>query len=101
LRITGNTFAEYRSAFSFLAKAACRLASESFGLTRRLPRALAAFRASEVRALIILRSLTEIAGCCARAAGGNEAATPPMNVMNSRLFTRSPRRRWRARPAAG
>jgi hypothetical protein len=55
-RITGNTFAEYRSALSFLAKAACRRASESFGLPRRLPRALAALRAADVRALIISRS---------------------------------------------
>jgi hypothetical protein len=31
--------------------------------------------------------------CCARAASGHAAAAPPSSVMNSRLFTRSPRRR--------
>ena len=41
-----------------------------------------------------------IAGCCARAASGHAAAAPPSSVMNSRLFTRSPRRRGRARSAA-
>ena len=30
------------------------------------------------------------------AASGHAAAAPPSSVMNSRLFTRSPRRRWRA-----
>ena len=39
------------------------------------------------------------AGCCARAASGH-AAAPPSSVMNSRRFTRSPRRRGRA-PSAG
>src|SRR5262249_13482921 len=33
--------------------------------------------------------------CCARAASGH-AAAPPSSVMKSRLFIRSPRRRWRA-----
>jgi hypothetical protein len=28
-----------------------------------------------------------IAGCCARAASGHAAATPPTSVMNSRRFT--------------
>src|SRR5262249_29215220 len=32
-------------------------------------------------------------GCCARAASGHVVAAPPMSVMNSRRFTRSPRRR--------
>ena len=41
---------------SFLAAAACRRASESFGLPSRLPRALAAFRAADVRELMISRS---------------------------------------------
>ena len=40
-------------------------------------------------------NITGIAGCCARAASGH-AAAPPSNVMNSRRFTRSPRRRGRA-----
>src|SRR5262245_51074540 len=31
--------------------------------------------------------------CCARAVSGNAAAAPPTSVMNSRLLTRSPRRR--------
>jgi hypothetical protein len=31
--------------------------------------------------------------CCARAASGHAAAAPPMSVLNSRRFTRSPRRR--------
>ena len=31
--------------------------------------------------------------CCARAASGHAAAAPPSSVMNSRRFTRSPRRR--------
>jgi len=31
-------------------------------------------------------------GCCARAASGHAATAPPISVMNSRLFTRSPRR---------
>jgi hypothetical protein len=31
--------------------------------------------------------------CCARAASGHAAAAPPSSVTNSRLFTRSPRRR--------
>jgi hypothetical protein len=35
---------------------------------------------------------TGIAACCARAASGH-AAAPPSSVMNSRRFTRSPRRR--------
>src|SRR5262244_2488872 len=34
--------------------------------------------------------------CCARAASGHVAAAPPRSVRNSRLFTRSPRRRVRA-----
>jgi hypothetical protein len=38
-------------------------------------------------------------GCCAGAACGH-AAAPPSNVMNSRRFTRSPRRRGRAAWAA-
>src|SRR5262249_15509954 len=33
---------------------------------------------------------------CARAASGHAAAAPPTSDMNSRRFTRSPRRRWRA-----
>ena len=37
------------------------------------------------------------AGCCARAATGHAAAAPPSSAMNSRRFTRSPRRRGRAR----
>jgi hypothetical protein len=49
-------FAEYRSAISFLAASACRRASDSLGLPRRLPRALAAFRAADVLALMISRS---------------------------------------------
>ena len=49
-------FAEYGSALAFLAVSAYRWASESFGLPRRLPRALAAFRAADVRALMISRS---------------------------------------------
>ena len=40
--------------------------------------------------------ITGIAGCCARAASGHAAAAPPSSVMNSRRFTRSPRRRGRA-----
>jgi hypothetical protein len=40
------------------------------------------------------------AACCARAARGH-AATPPSSVMNSRLFIRSPRRRWQARRSRG
>ncbi len=41
--------------------------------------------------------ITGIAGRCARAASGHAAATPPSSsVMNSRRFTRSPRRRGRA-----
>jgi tRNA-splicing ligase RtcB len=35
-------------------------------------------------------------GFGARAASGHAAAAPPSSVMNSRRFTRSPRRRWRA-----
>jgi hypothetical protein len=35
-----------------------------------------------------------IAGCCARATSGH-AAAPPSAAMNSRRFTRSPRRRGR------
>ena len=38
------------------------------------------------------KPITGIAGCCARAASGH-AAAPPSSVMNSRRFTRSPRRR--------
>jgi hypothetical protein len=37
--------------------------------------------------------ITGIADCCARAVGGHAAAAPPSSVMNSRRFTRSPRRR--------
>src|SRR5262245_59693136 len=33
--------------------------------------------------------------CCARTASGQATAAPPSSVMNSRLFTRSPRRRGR------
>jgi hypothetical protein len=33
------------------------------------------------------------AGCCARALSGHAAAAQPSSEMNSRLFTRSPRRR--------
>src|SRR5215472_11995655 len=33
---------------------------------------------------------------CARAASGHATAAPPSNVMNSRLFTQSPRRRGQA-----
>jgi len=39
------------------------------------------------------------ADCCARAASGHAAAAPPSSVMNARRFTRSPRRRGRARLA--
>ena len=39
--------------------------------------------------------ITGIAGCCARAASGQAAAALPSSVMNSRRFTRSPRRRGR------
>src|SRR4029077_13906646 len=35
---------------------------------------------------------TGIAGCCARAPSGQAAAAPPMSVMNSRRFIRSPAR---------
>src|SRR5262249_26220646 len=42
---------------------------------------------------------TGIAGCCACPASGHAAAAPPSNVMNWRLFTRSPRRRGRAASA--
>jgi len=38
---------------------------------------------------------TGIAACCARAASGHAAAAPPRSEMNSRRFTRSPRRRVR------
>src|SRR5262249_13827237 len=38
--------------------------------------------------------------CCACAASGHTAVAPPMSVMNSRLFTRSPRRRGPAASAA-
>jgi hypothetical protein len=38
-------------------------------------------------------------GCCARAASGHATAVPPSSVINSRRFTRSPRRRGRAWPA--
>jgi|SRR5215475_1429604 hypothetical protein len=34
--------------------------------------------------------------CCARAASGRAAATPPSSVMKSRRFTQSPRRQERA-----
>jgi hypothetical protein len=34
--------------------------------------------------------------CCARAASGHVAAAPPSSEINSRLFTRSPRRQARA-----
>jgi hypothetical protein len=37
--------------------------------------------------------------CCARAASGHAAAAPPSSVMNSRRFTRSPRRRGRVASA--
>ncbi len=40
--------------------------------------------------------ITGIADSCAFAASGQVAAAPPSSVMNSRLFTRSPRRRWKA-----
>src|SRR5262249_24338988 len=50
-------------------------------------------RASEVPSW--RKPTTGIAACCARAARGHDAA-PPSNVMNSRRFIRSPRRRARA-----
>ena len=40
--------------------------------------------------------ITGIAACCARAASGHATAAPPNSVMNSRLLTRSPRRRERS-----
>src|SRR6202023_629654 len=52
----GKKFVEKRSALSFLAAVARRRASESFGLPRRLPRALAALRTADVLALMISRS---------------------------------------------
>src|SRR5262245_45607835 len=42
------------------------------------------------------KPITDIICCCARAASGHAAAAPPSSVTNSRRFTRSPRRRWRA-----
>src|SRR5262249_4884421 len=39
--------------------------------------------------------------CCARAASGQAAAAPPSSDMNVRRFIRSPRRRGRAKSAAG
>ena len=42
---------------------------------------------------------TGIAGCCARAASGQDAAAPPRSVMKSRRLIRSPRRRARAASA--
>ena len=38
--------------------------------------------------------MTGIAGCCARAASGHDAAAPPNSVVNSRLFIRSNCIRW-------
>jgi hypothetical protein len=38
--------------------------------------------------------------CCARTASGQATAAPPSSVMNSRLITRSPRRRGRVRVTA-
>jgi hypothetical protein len=40
-----------------------------------------------------LKLLQRDAACCARAVSGQVPAAQPMSVMNSRLFTRSPRRR--------
>jgi hypothetical protein len=44
---------------------------------------------------------TGIAGCCALAASGHATAAPPMSVMNSRRFIRSPRWRGRIAPIRG
>jgi hypothetical protein len=41
-----------------------------------------------------------LGGVCARAASGHVAAAPPRSLMNSRRFTRSPRRQARAATAA-
>jgi hypothetical protein len=47
------------------------------------------------RTMLPRNPITGIAPCCARAASGHAAATPPSSVMNSRRFIRSPRRRAR------
>jgi hypothetical protein len=53
-------------------------------------------RGAESAGVVLRRNpITGIAGCCARAASGN-AITPPSMLINSRRFTRSPRRRGRA-----
>jgi hypothetical protein len=53
-------------------------------------------RGAESTGVVLRRNpITGIAGCCARAASGN-AITPPSMLINSRRFTRSPRRRGRA-----
>src|SRR5262249_56777248 len=44
---------------------------------------------------LLRKPTTGIVGCCARAASG-QATAPLSKMMNSRLFTRSPRRRGRA-----
>jgi hypothetical protein len=49
---------------------------------------------------LLRNPITGIAGCCARAASGKTADAPPSSVMNSRRLIQSPRRRWRAAPAA-
>ena len=46
-----------------------------------------------------MKPITGIAVCCALAASGHAAAAPPSSVMNSRLLTRSPRQRPRAKSA--
>ena len=43
--------------------------------------------------------ITGMAACCASAASGHVGAAPPSSVMNSRRFTRSPRRQARAMSA--
>ncbi len=44
-----------------------------------------------------MKPITDIAGCCARAASGHVAAAPPSRVMNSRRLMRAPRPRTRHR----
>jgi hypothetical protein len=41
----------------------------------------------------LTKPITGIAGCCARAASGHDAAAPPSSAMNSRRLIRSPRQR--------
>jgi hypothetical protein len=61
-RMIGSTLAANRLAFAFSAAVPRFAASSSLGLPRRVPRALAAFKAALVRSEIISRS------CCATAA---------------------------------